>query len=442
MQEVSMIDRLKVFANAVPIPHWMVKGARIAKVLYFDTERVNLFSRASAMAYMTLGSIVPSLAAIFALISLFAPLTDPDAKWFEQFRYFILETLAPEAGEKFVDYLERFLANTNMTKVGTSGFIGLLVILVLLLRNIEFSLNEIWQVPTARSIFRRFIFFWTLITLGTVVLSLVVGILTQFEVSNLLPFMSEEANPETLTSVIATHALILVFFTFIYKIGPNTSVSLKAAFLGGVIATLLFRISSRLYTVYVSASDMYQTVYGALSAIPLFLLWLYVCWLVLLLGAVIAWRFQQGLPTDEAKADLSEHDPLRCLCQNQLRALTPILCVLAALRHFKTANGHGLTGKQIASNLDLSPEWVSEGLRAASVTGWIALDYPVDQSSDWSQHSILDIEIFPKIPPEKVELPDVAQRFVLDTSKWLAQRDPELSKMLREVFFAYLAKLK
>jgi YihY family inner membrane protein len=143
------------------------------RTLAEDIGQTNLLIHASSMAYMTLGSIIPLLALTFAIVSAFQPIAVADADWLTTFKILILENLAPQSAENMVRVLETFLANLDVAKIGLTGFLTLTVLIILLLRDIEVTLNSIWQVPQTRSFVKRFMFFWITTTLGALCLSIV-----------------------------------------------------------------------------------------------------------------------------------------------------------------------------------------------------------------------------------------------------------------------------
>jgi membrane protein len=124
-----------------------------------DIKQTDLMLHASSMAYMSLGSIVPLLALTFAILSAFQPIAAPDANWFATFKLFILKNLAPQSGQDMVAFLETYLLNLDVAKIGLTGLLILIVRIIILLRDIEMALNCIWQVPRTRSLLKRFMFF-------------------------------------------------------------------------------------------------------------------------------------------------------------------------------------------------------------------------------------------------------------------------------------------
>ena len=111
-----------------------------------DIQRCDVFHHAYSMAYVSLLSLIPSLSAIFAVLSLFSPLLESDSQFIGDVRRFLLEHLASGSGAQVVSQIEGFLQNLDVRKIGLTGFAGTLVTLILLLKQIEMALNRIFQV--------------------------------------------------------------------------------------------------------------------------------------------------------------------------------------------------------------------------------------------------------------------------------------------------------
>ncbi len=126
-------------------PAWLKYSYDTLRSLVKDVKQSDLLVHAGNMAYMTLGSIVPLLALVFAVVSAFQPLAAPNATWFIEFRSFILDNLAPRSGQKMIQLLEQFLSNIDVAKIGFTGLLTLLIVIVILLRDIE-----IWAARTSR----------------------------------------------------------------------------------------------------------------------------------------------------------------------------------------------------------------------------------------------------------------------------------------------------
>jgi len=189
------------------------------------------------------------MALAFSMLSLFASF-DEIGKSFESIIY---QFLAPAVGEDLKQYIDQFAG-----QAGQLSFIGLMFFLLtalLLLFHIEESFNDIWQVKKGRSIMIRFPIYWTLVTVGPFFVLI-------------LPFLLEVAA-----------------FTVLYWVMPNVKVRFINALLGAVVASALFEISKKAFAVYLLNFGSYKVIYGALSALPIFLIWIYLCWIIALVGA-------------------------------------------------------------------------------------------------------------------------------------------------------------
>jgi len=265
------------------------------KIFIDDIERCDLFKHASAMAYATLFSLIPSLAVTFALISVFKPFVGDGSTVFNELKFFILQNLTAGSGQQLIGHIETFMSNLDMKKIGLTGFAGLLVTLVFLLRQIEIALNRIWRVRKPRNMVTRFVYFWTFLTLGSFMTGLVVGIVSGFDLASLNPFETNslKEGKNFLLSLIPFFAT-WGFFTLLYKIVPNCFVKFYYAATGAFVSSLLLNIGSGLYGWFTVNFTSYQAIYGALAAIPLFLMWLYVLWIITLLGSLISWRLTES----------------------------------------------------------------------------------------------------------------------------------------------------
>jgi len=197
---------------------------------------------------------------------------------------FIFSNFIPTSTELIREYLMSFVGKaSDLTLVGVSS---LLVIALLLMWKVDQVLNQIWAVSKKRNYLKTFLTYWAILTLGPVLIGFSL-MATSYLTS--LPIITDTAQ----TIGIKKHLLqmVAVFFTFLafsltYLIVPNTRVNIKHALLGGIVATILFELSKQGFALYISSNKTYQNIYGALSTIPIFLVWIYISWLVILIGAI------------------------------------------------------------------------------------------------------------------------------------------------------------
>lgn len=356
-------------------------------VLYQDMARADVFKHASSMAYITLFSLIPSLAAIFSLISLFSPLMIDHGQGenlIEQGKTFILSNLAAGSGDQVVEYIESFLAKLDVKRIGLTGFAGIVVTLILLIRQIEIALNKIFAVVKPRNIVTRFVYFWTFLTLGTFVLSLSFGVLASVQLPSFFGFLDDSAtdlaaDPSAVGAAAEAAAanaksaalesgrrwggLISLgaqwlFFAFVYQLVPNCKVAIRGALLGGGVAALLLSIASSVYGYYLSTFSNYQAIYGAVAAIPSFLLWLYILWIITLLGAILCHRYQQGFSQNnvlpaEVPLDRATNELL------SLRAILPLVLLGKVYEGFHQT-GQKVTLASIQDSMNVVPDWLEQ----------------------------------------------------------------------------------
>jgi membrane protein len=348
------------------LPHQVRTFFHYATVYLQDVKRCDLTKQASAMAYITLFSLIPSLAALFTLLGLFLPILGSHANLLDDARQFLFKYLATGSGTQVVGYLEGFIAGLNLKKIGMSAFVGLMFTLVMLLRQIEEALNRIWLVTEARPMVTRFIYFWLFITLGMFAISILLGLSTSYSITTLITRKTLAVADHADDIPVVAYAMSWLgscgVFYLVYKIVPNCEVKARPAVRGAMMAGTVFFILSKTYAFYVSKLS-YASVYGTLAALPIFLMWIYFCWIVVLSGALFAWRVQTGFPPEELEKSVeAETTHLERLRNQGIRSRLP-LAVLFAIHHkFIDGTSEGLSTSDIVSQLKLPHEWVFESL--------------------------------------------------------------------------------
>jgi membrane protein len=265
-----------------------------------DRERLAAFSRfllqrfwadrcfeaAGALAYATVFALVPLSTVIFVLLSAF-PVFD---EWTARLTNFIFANFVPGSARG----LEAYLTSTasGARELTGSGVFALLVSVMLTMWSIEQAFNRIWRVPSPRPRMVRFLMYWTLLTLGSLVM---VSLLTATSAFLSLHQIGPVGVGTYLLGYLPT-VLEIVSFTLAYWLIPHRTVPLRFAAAGGVLAAWLFELTKWGMALYLRNAS-FEQLYGALAVIPIFLLWIYTSWLVVLLGASLAaslaaFRFQ------------------------------------------------------------------------------------------------------------------------------------------------------
>lgn len=235
---------------------------------------------AAALTYMSLFALVPLMTVMYAMVSAIPAFQGVG----EQAQGFLFDNLVPSTGAEVENYLSDFSTQAkNLTGVGI-GF--LVVTAVLMLRNIESSFNVIWRTRKNRSAISSFLLYWAVLSLGPIFIGLTLGIST-YLVSAALFF--EDYDIIGIGSVLLKAAPLLLStaaFTLLYAAVPNCRVPMKHALIGGLVTAIVFNIARSLFTKLVVGSS-YTVIYGAFAAFPLFLLWIYVSWNIVLGGGII-----------------------------------------------------------------------------------------------------------------------------------------------------------
>lgn len=235
---------------------------------------------AAALTYTSLLSLVPLMTVTLAVFSAF-PVAD---RVYLMIQNFVFENFVPTSSELLQQYLSEFSAKAS--KLTGTGTALLILVALLMMANIDRALNAIWEVRAKRSFASKFLIYWAVLSLGPVLIGVSV-VVTSYLVS--LPILSEAASSGMgrqllgLTPVLAS----ALAFTMMYAVVPNRRVRLGHALIGGIFAAVLFEVAKRGFGVYITQFPTYQAIYGALATIPIFLVWLYLSWIVVLLGAEV-----------------------------------------------------------------------------------------------------------------------------------------------------------
>lgn len=390
------------------------------RTILHDMERIDLWRQAGSLSFITLLSIVPSLAALLTIISFITSYFAQTEHLVKVIETFILSNLAHSSGQQVVSAMQGYINSINRSQLGITSFSSLLITLILLLRQIEMAFNQIWQVDRERSIFARFVYFWTIITLGAFLFALTWSFGSGF--SGWGRFVEETLNSlqghETWGSVVFSWLVVIIFFSCLFKLVPNRSVPLKYAVAGGSLTGGMFVLARESFETYIRYFWIEQSFYGALAALPLFLIWLYVCWVVVLVGGVLAWRLEHGFSDIPA---VEQHSPWSLpgdsLSINRLKALLPFFMYIKIAREFLKGSGTGLTLKQLSAALPLPTAWLQEGIHYLSSKRLILA--PAGEGH--AENNDEDKAYFPTIPAPVYPLEALRAQLLDPLPQWLAQ---------------------
>ncbi|MDC0589419.1 YihY family inner membrane protein [Porticoccaceae bacterium] len=233
---------------------------------------------AAALTYMSLFAIVPMLTLMYSMFSLVPAFQELGG----QVEEFIFSKFLPSSGQEITQYLSEF--SNQARKLSVAGVAIILVTALLMLSNIEKTFNHIWATTGSRKGLAGFLVYWAILSLGPLLLA--VGMIMSTYLMS-LRLMVTEVDSLGLVALLFSYLpwlLTWLAFTLLYVAVPNCKVRVVYAAFGGLITTLLFETAKALFGQLV-AHSIYTNVYGAFAVIPLFLIWIYLLWMLILFGA-------------------------------------------------------------------------------------------------------------------------------------------------------------
>lgn len=241
-------------------------------------DRVNV--NAGYLAYITLLSIVPMFTVSLAIMSSFEIFANVG----EVLQDFVIEHFVPAAGVAVRTALSEFIANT--AKMTAVGGVFLFVAALMLISNIDKNLNYIWRVRNKRRVVFSFSMYWMILTLGPLLLGASIA-MTSYITS--LKIIDSEALVGVYNLFLRWLPFLLSFFAFsgLYLLVPNKKVYIYHSLVGALVAAVLFELSKKAFAAYITHFPSYQLIYGALAAIPILFVWIYLCWVIVLIGAEV-----------------------------------------------------------------------------------------------------------------------------------------------------------
>jgi membrane protein len=259
-------------------------------------RRDTIVIRASGLAYSSLLATVPLIAVIFSVLAAFGALDDLQVKVQE----FLLSNFLPTQHDEITGMLDQFTSNT--AKLGFLGFVFLSVAAILLLDSIENNFNDIYHVTSRRRIIAKITAYTAVLVFGTLFIGASLSISARIQAMLMGGGMVDLSWVTRQLSWLFPLVLAFLAFLLLYQVVPYTRVRFKSALLGAAIAAVFFEVAKHLFADWVGQSVRYSTIYGSLAVVPIFLIWLYVTWIVVLLGLEIAFTHQHFLTLLRSRA--------------------------------------------------------------------------------------------------------------------------------------------
>ena len=296
LSEISkLLTNMSLFKETLISKYWQEhKGLLFYFIRRVKREQIQVV--AGYLSYVCLMSLVPLIVVMFSVMTAF-PLFAELQEHIEQFVY---QNFVPSAGDVLQQYLTGFVDNASKMSAVAISF--LFVAALLLISTIDTTFNKIWRVTDKRRSITSFAMYWMVLTLGPILVgasialsSYIVSLVAVDEYDVLGLFDIFLRLLPLLSSIIA--------FIILYIAVPNKAVPFKFALSGAIVAGVLFELAKKAFALYITAFPSYQVIYGALAAIPIIFLWVYVSWLIVLTGALITVSLQEH-------AILKQQEPL------------------------------------------------------------------------------------------------------------------------------------
>lgn len=341
--------------------------------------------RAMGLVYTTLLSIVPLLAVSFSVLKGFGV--------HNQLEPTLLTLLEPlgEKGRQITDQIIGFVDNIRVGVLGAIGLAVLIFTVLSLVKKIESAFNHTWRINNTRSLVQRFSNYLSVILLGPVLLFASAGLTASFnssavveKIAGIEPFGTLLLLLGELTPYILSAAL----FTFIFVLVPNTRVKIRSAIYGAVVATVLWKTSGAIFTAFIVNSTNYTAIYSSFAILIIFMLWIYVSWLIVLIGASVTYYHQNP----DRISDRSQVAHLSCRLREKL-ALSVMQRIADNFHHGKPP----WSLKTLSREIEISEEALRQILEALHQAGLLV-------TTDGKQKAYL-----PAMSLEKISLISILQ---------------------------------
>ncbi len=287
--------------------------------------------RASALAYASLLALVPVTAIFFFILTKL----DAFSTIQDKVEVFLFRNLLPDTTGAIQEYLIQY--SQNVMLLGVFGLIALFVTAIFLFNSVEHTINDIWQAKQRRPFLSKFMAFWTVLTAVPLLML----------VSFYLAASLKVADGDILGYKLLPYFLNWMAFWFAYQFIPYTGVRVSAAFTGAIVGGTMWEVAKGAFNWYIANMTSFDKVYGSLGAVPVFLLWLYLTWLIVLFGAEVAYAVQYP----RLKSHLTEEGITGFLDLYSVRAMAEIAGRFAAPEENSQSTIDALRGIGIPSEM-------------------------------------------------------------------------------------------
>ncbi len=348
---MQILSRLRQWASEVARIPWA--DALVTLRERFREDRLAL--TASSLTFTTIISLVPFIAvalAVFTAFPMFAKFQDVLQKW-------LIESLVPDnIARQVLGYLNQFAGKAS--KLGAAGIAVLFATALALVFTIDRTLNSIWRVRTPRPFAQRILIYWTAVTLGPLMLAVSLSI-TSYAVSASKGLVGALPGGVGLLLDILQFLMVAAGMAAMYRFVPNTFVRWGHAWMGGVFVSTAMELAKKALAIYLSKVPTYSMVYGAFATVPILLVWIYVAWIIVLLGAT-----------------LTAYIPNLLAGVHRMRSgpgwqFTLALDALRLLDAARQQPGRGISMEQLGSQLRVDTQRLETVMEALQALDWVGL---------------------------------------------------------------------
>ena len=317
----------------------------------FREDRLGL--TASSLTFTTLISLVPLLTVMLAVFTAF-PMFGTFQAGLE--KYFLQTLVPPNIARPVLGALTMFA--TKASRLGTAGLIALGFTAMAMMLTIDRTLNAIWRVKKPRPIAQRVLVYWAAVTLGPLILGASLTLMS-YAISASSGMVQQMSGSVSFSLSALEFAALATAMSGLYHYVPHAPVAWRHAIAGGLFVATGFEVARRSLGWYLTHMTSYSSVYGAFATVPIFLLWIYLGWVIVLLGAVIA-AYAPSL-----KLNLVQHGQV----PGQHFALA--LDIVRRLERSREAGEHGMSGMALADSLRVDPLQFESVMESLLTLDWV-----------------------------------------------------------------------
>ncbi len=373
------------------------RALRLLLLVAYNFKRGNSIAASASLSFYLLLALIPIIFLGFSLLDNFGAFEGGSALIIE----YIQNNYFPIKSDNF-DGVLNYLNGQNYSTMGTVGVITLLIFSVNLFNRVEKNFNAIWRVTNHRKFVKRFTSFFTFLMLSPIFFSM------SLHFSSRVQTMIKDSNFSALTAIFNytvsgffLFAMFLVIFLFL----PNTNVKIRSAIIGAIVSATIFALLKLVFQIYINTLVLnnYKNIFGTMSLVPIFLIWIYLSWIVTLIGVTVSyvyqnqdflWQYSKNIILD------SETEKIEVLNTEKLIEIFYII-----VSNFKEGKG-GVELHKISQYFKINPDILD-----SLITKWIENDLLIRYETPSSATSYI-----PKRPLNSIKIDDIISPFINDIS--------------------------